>query len=65
MLKLIRLGLVAYGSIKDTIRIFVTGPNHWDRIALITNRHFIITQVFQPELMTPVPYHRALPPLSQ
>ncbi|KDR67391.1 hypothetical protein GALMADRAFT_273212 [Galerina marginata CBS 339.88] len=60
-------GLVAYGSIKDTIQIAVTGPNEWDRVPvmLIADRHFIITQVFQPELMTPVPYHRELPPLSR
>ncbi|KDR83055.1 hypothetical protein GALMADRAFT_221036 [Galerina marginata CBS 339.88] len=58
-------GLVAYGSIKDTIQIVVVGPNEWERIMLITDRHFIVTQVFQPELMTPVPYHRELPPLSR
>ena len=43
----------------------MTGPDQYDRIMLITNRRFIVTQVFQPELMTPVPYHRELPPLSQ
>ena len=67
MLKLIqfspiRIGGIS-GSIKDTIQLFATGPDQW--IMLITNRHFIVTQVFQPELMTPVPYHGSLPPLSQ
>jgi len=57
-------GLVAYGFIKDSVKL----EKNLDSARLnrtsfvILERHFIVTQIFQPELMTPVPYPRIVPP---
>ncbi|PPQ97738.1 hypothetical protein CVT26_001770 [Gymnopilus dilepis] len=61
-------GLVAYGSITDTIKrklYCVPGMNNaptWVPLLVIIDRQFKVTRVFQPELMTPIPYLRFAPP---
>jgi len=48
-------GLVAYGVARDTLKISANGH------VVIRRREFIVTQVFQAELMTPVPYPDKVP----
>jgi len=54
-------GLVAYGTIQDDVYIQETSR----RPPVIAKRIFQVIRVFQPELMTPVPYLRIHPPVTK
>ena len=50
-------GIVAYGFCKDALTV----DDHQNLI--ISEREFHVIKVFQPELMTPIPYPIEVPPL--
>ncbi|PPQ82977.1 hypothetical protein CVT26_005540 [Gymnopilus dilepis] len=60
-------GLVAYGRITDLLiqkQCYQEGQNNPSAsipLLVITHRRFKVTRVFQPELMTPVPYLQHIP----
>ncbi|KAF8993890.1 hypothetical protein BDQ17DRAFT_111419 [Cyathus striatus] len=55
-------GLVAYGIVSEEM---IWHTQERKQVLKIVKRHFTVLQVQQPELFTPVPYPRQIPPLSR